>query len=175
MKILGISGSLRAARYALRSWPSPSGSRPRGSESPFRTAFVVSRCSIPTSNRLPPPVAEFREQIIAADALLIASPEYAHGVPGALKNALDWMVGNDSFVDKPVGVLGISPRSVHAHDALREVLRTMSAQVVDDSCLLLPVLGFGVGLGDPSIPLDIRAPLLAALEALRHESQGRSR
>ena len=41
---------------------------------------------------LPVPVREFRAQVDAADALLICSPEYAHGVPGSLKNALDWLV-----------------------------------------------------------------------------------
>ncbi len=46
-----------------------------------------------------------RALILASDDLLIASPEYAHAVTGAIKNALDWRVGNESFVNKPVAFL----------------------------------------------------------------------
>ena len=45
-----------------------------------------------------------------ADALLIASPEYAHGVSGVMKNALDWLVGDEAFVGKPVALVNTSPR-----------------------------------------------------------------
>ena len=60
--------------------------------------------------------------LIASDALVIASPEYAHGVSGVIKNALDWMVGNESFVNKPVALFNTSPRAKHAQAALRETL-----------------------------------------------------
>jgi chromate reductase len=78
----------------------------------------------------PAPVAAFRALVKAADAVLISTPEYAHGVPGALKNALDWMVGSGELVDKPVGVLLVSATDgAFARDSLVEVLRTMSAKV----------------------------------------------
>src|SRR5690349_21363282 len=48
------------------------------------------------------PVAEWRARLQSADGVLISSPEYAHGVPGSLKNALDWVVGSGEFVNKPV-------------------------------------------------------------------------
>ena len=89
----------------------------------------------------PRPVAALRERIIASDAVLIASPEYARGVTGAIKNALDWMVGNESFVDKPVGLLNASPRATIAQAALRETLVTMSARVVANACVTIPILG----------------------------------
>ena len=89
-------------------------------------------------------VARLRRELIAADAVVIASPEYAHGVTGVLKNALDWMVGNESFVDKPVAVFNASPRAVHADAALREILSTMSARVVGEACIAVPVLGAGL-------------------------------
>ena len=80
----------------------------------------------------PPVVAEFRALVKSADAVLISTPEYAHGVPGALKNALDWMVGSGELMDKPVGVLLISATDgAFARDNLVEVLRTMSAKVPD--------------------------------------------
>src|SRR4029077_9625897 len=82
----------------------------------------------------PAEVTELRARIIWSHALLIASPEYAHGASGVLKNALDWMVGNESFVDKPVGLLNASPRATIAQAALRETLATMSARVVPEAC-----------------------------------------
>ena len=64
--------------------------------------------------------------------MIIASPEYAHGVSGVLKNALDWLVGSDGFAGKPVLILNAAPRARHAIVALREILATMSAQIVDE-------------------------------------------
>src|SRR6185312_6929223 len=67
-----------------------------------------------------------------------------HGVSGVLKNALDWMVGNESFVGKPVGLLNASSRATIAQAALREILDTMSARIVSDACLTIPLLGSGL-------------------------------
>ena len=69
--------------------------------------------------------------------MVICSPEYAHGVPGVLKNALDWVVGSGELVDKPVGVWNLSPRAVHAHASLLETLRTMSARVLPEVCVAI--------------------------------------
>lgn len=93
---------------------------------------------------LPPaPVRELREQIGAADALLICSPEYAHGVPGSLKNALDWLVSAPEMVCKPIGLINTSPRSTHAYASLAETLRTMSTVVVPAASVELPLAGTG--------------------------------
>ena len=61
------------------------------------------------SDTPPPPVGQLRTQIGQADGLLISSPEYAHGVPGVLKNALDWLVSSLEFPRKPVALLNIYP------------------------------------------------------------------
>jgi NAD(P)H-dependent FMN reductase len=83
---------------------------------------------------VPPAVESFRAELRAAHGLLISSPEYAHGVPGVLKNALDWLVGSTQgeIVDKPVALINASPRATHAQASLVETLRTMSAHVVAD-------------------------------------------
>lgn len=122
----------------------------------------------------PPEVAELRSRIISSSAVLIASPEYAHGVSGVLKNALDWMVGNDSFVDKPVGVLNASPRASVAQAALRETLATMSARVIPEACITLAVLGSGLDEDGLVGHCEISAAIVGALQALRSASMTES-
>lgn len=81
----------------------------------------------------PPPIAlELRACVGAADALVISSPEYAHGVPGTLKNALDWLVGGPEMVNKRVVLINAAPWSTHAQASLKETIRTMSANVIAD-------------------------------------------
>ena len=115
MKILAISGSLRKASLNTTLLRAVARIAPPEIE----VALFSGLGELPLFNPdieapEPAPVLALREHILAADALLIASPEYAHGVTGAMKNALDWMVGNESFVNKPVGLLNASPRATHA-------------------------------------------------------------
>jgi len=142
MKILAISGSLRAAsnntallRAAARLAPADI------SVELFRDLGNLPLFNPDIEATDPPVVARFRAQLMAADAVLIASPEYAHGVTGAMKNALDWMVGGEAFVNKPVALLNASPRAVHAQAALRETITVMSALIVDQASIVIPVLG----------------------------------
>ena len=88
----------------------------------------------------PVPVGELRAWVGKADGILISSPEYAHGVPGVLKNALDWLVSSLEFPGKPVALINISPRSTYVQASLSEILNTMSAFLVTDEAftILLP-------------------------------------
>lgn len=120
---------------------------------------------------LPPAVQELRDQIGASDALLIACPEYAHGIPGPFKNLLDWLVGSLEFPAKPVVLLNASARgSFHAQAALREVLQTMSARLLDDACSTIPLPGAGCEvaavLASDSACASLRT-VLAALASLQ--------
>jgi NAD(P)H-dependent FMN reductase len=94
--------------------------------------------------KLPAAVSRLHAAILDCHALLIASPEYAHGVTGVLKNALDWLVSFEGFVGRRVAIFNASPRSVHAAAALREILTTMSAQLVESACLALPLRGLNL-------------------------------
>lgn len=168
MKVLAISGSLRKASLntsLLRAIA-------RIAPSEIEVALYRGLGDLPLFNpdieaTEPAPVVALREQIFASDALLIASPEYAHGVTGAIKNALDWMVGNESFVNKPVALLNTSSRATHAQAALRETVSTMSACVVDGACITIPLLGSGFSEDDIVQHPDIKSALLAVLLSLK--------
>jgi NAD(P)H-dependent FMN reductase len=120
----------------------------------------------------PPTVRKLREQIGAADALLICSPEYAHGVPGSLKNALDWLVSAPEMVCKPIGLLNISPRSTHAHASLAETLRTMSTVIVPGATVELPLSGTGLDAAGiaavPAFAKTLRASIDSLVDAVEH-------
>lgn len=86
-------------------------------------------------------VSEFKMRLGKADGLIIASPEYAHGISGVLKNALDWLVSGEEFVQLPVAIFNTSPRASHAQAALREVVSTMSGNIIEEASIALPLLG----------------------------------
>lgn len=78
------------------------------------------------------PVERFRKAIQDSQAVLFSTPEYAHGIPGSLKNALDWIVGSGELSRKPVTLVNASARGTYAQAALREVLRAMDARVLEE-------------------------------------------
>jgi chromate reductase len=118
---------------------------------------------------LPAPIQALRQAIADSDALLIACPEYAHGVPGAFKNLLDWLVSALEFPDKPVALLNASAReSEHAQAALREILLTMSARLVPSASVTVPLPGAGCevqAILDDRAQVAIVSGALAALSA----------
>ena len=88
-----------------------------------------------------PEVTLLRQSIAAADVVWIATPEYAGGMPGALKNALDWLVGSGELYGKPVVVLSAAPSEQRGGNARRwveETVRMQGAQVVDSFSVALP-------------------------------------
>ena len=84
---------------------------------------------------------EFRRFVRESRIVVIASPEYAHGVTGILKNALDWVVGSGEFMQKPTVVVNCSHSATIADGALRETLSVMEAIVLPYS---VPLLSHGM-------------------------------
>ena len=117
--------------------------------------------------RSPLPVQALYMTVANADALLIASPEYAHGVSGTIKNTLDWLVSFEPFIHKPVAVLNASPRAHHADDALRETLRTMSACLVGERSFAVELLGAHLGEDAMAASPAVAAVVAEAIAALR--------
>jgi NAD(P)H-dependent FMN reductase len=114
----------------------------------------------------PANVLALRALITHADAVLIASPEYAHGVTGTIKNTLDWLVSHPGFAGKPVAVFNPSLRAKHADAALKETLRTMAADLIPAACVRVPVIGAGIEQHEIAGTADFRALIDAALRGI---------
>ena len=74
-----------------------------------------------------PAVLHFRELLSQSDAVIISTPEYAFGIPGVLKNALDWVVSTGEFNEKPVAAISASPLTSGGDKALESLLHTLTA------------------------------------------------
>ncbi len=115
-------------------------------------------------------VNDLRCQLQMSDGILISSPEYAHGVPGALKNALDWLVGSGEMVNKPVALINASLRATHAQASLTEILTTMAASVVADASITVPLDGRKLDeagmISDPEVSGLLRSSIVALVGAI---------
>lgn len=118
------------------------------------------------TDRPPPQAADWRRRVAAADALLFSSPEYARGVPGSLKNALDWLVGGSEIVEKPVALINGSPRASHAQASLALTLQTISAHVINAEPYLVPVLGKTLAAREIAQDETLAAVLRSAVQNL---------
>lgn len=166
LRILAISGSLRKASYntalleALRMC------------SPSHIDIIIYKNigALPLFNpdlendQSPALVRELKMELERAQGLIIASPEYAHGISGVLKNALDWLVSGEEFVGLPVALFNASPRATHAQAALREVIGTMSARIVEPASIAMALLGTNLTAVDIAADADLREVLIAAVE-----------
>ncbi|CAI1552730.1 FMN-dependent NADPH-azoreductase [Serratia plymuthica] len=130
--ILGLSGSLRAT--SLNSLFLRAMDRVR----PEHVAFeIYSRLdAIPLFNadnedKCDPDVTHWRSALARADLVLLVSPEYAHGVTGVMKNALDWIVGSGELTDKPLAFPNLSARAELAQSQLAETLQIMGCRQIE--------------------------------------------
>src|SRR5579884_2750614 len=141
VRLLAISGSLRAGSSNTSLLEAAAALAPGGVE----VLLYEGLGELPHFNpdleaNEPASVTELRRLVREADGLLISSPEYAHGVPGSLKNALDWLVGGSEFPGKAVALLNASPRATHAQAALAETIRTMAGRLVEEASIAVPLL-----------------------------------
>ena len=126
----------------------------------------------------PAAVNDLRAQLATADGALICTPEYAFGMPGSLKNALDWLVSSGELWRKPVAVLSASPGTLggeKAHAALVLTLTALEAEIVPEASLMIPSVRTKMTkegeLTDPVTIEGLRTSLNALLQAIKaHES-----
>lgn len=175
MRILAISGSLRAASSNSVLLRAAVSLVPEGVELIVFDGIGEFPHFNPDLDREPPPapIAEYRAQLRAADAVLISSPEYAHGVPGVLKNALDWVVGSGELVDKPVALINASPRSTHAQASLAETLTVMNTSFISEVCRAVALPGRNIDeagiLANPEVAGVLREAVTALVRSVENQ------
>lgn len=173
MKVVAVSGSLRAASINSAFCRAAAQLAPAGVSVTVFAALGELPLFNPDLEARPPAAVEaWRESVGQADALLIASPEYAHGVSGPMKNALDWLVSFEGAVGKPIALVNTSPRAHHAYESLREVLLTMSTQVVPGASLSLALLGGKVTESAMLASPDVQAAVQRLFQALAEHVAG---
>ena len=165
MRILAISGSLRANSSNTAALIAAARLAPPGVDVVLYDGLTTLPFFNPDLDTEAPPAAvrSFRQAVGAADDLLVSSPEYARGVAGVMKNALDWLVGSFEFPGKPVALINASPRSVHADAQMRTTLVTMSARLIEAASITLPLLGRGLDADGIVADADLSTTLAAAL------------
>ena len=175
IRLLAISGSLRRASTNTAALEALALLAPEG----VKVLVYRKLAELPPFNPdddvedapKPEPVETLRALIGASDALIVAAPEYAHGPPGVLKNALDWLVASETFAGKPVALVNASPRAFHAQAQLREVLSTMAARVVPQAFVELSLAGKAVTadeiVADPASAQRLKEALAALIRTLK--------
>src|SRR3954452_15063704 len=125
-----------------------------------------------------PAVARMRAAVARADALLVCTPEYAGALPGALKNLLEWTVGDAGTYDKPVGWINAAgpaapTGAADAHESLRKVLGYVGADVVEAACRRIPITRRDVGSDGLIVDTEARAAIRDTVAALAEQVRRR--
>jgi len=172
IRLLAISGSLRAVSTNSALLNAAALLAPAGMEIDVWQGLATLPHFNPDDDvdPLPPPVVDWRSKVAVADGLLISSPEYARGIPGSLKNALDWLVSGPEHPGKPIAFFHASERGVASQAALRLVLETMGTRIVDSACITINLLGTekdaATVAANPAYAAKITAALKAFAEAI---------
>lgn len=138
-KVLAISGSTRKNSTNHRLLKAIA----ELSKNNFDVTFYEELSSIPAFNpdedneNVAKEISQFRNLIRQSDGVIICTPEYAHGVPGSLKNAIDWTVGTGDFSQKPTLLITASTDGKFGHPALLETLRVIEAKNITELQLII--------------------------------------
>jgi NAD(P)H-dependent FMN reductase len=116
-------------------------------------------------------VQAWTAQLRTCDAIIVSTPEYARGYPGALKNAFDWLVQGDGFVEKPFMFLTASKRASISQSTLASVLETMSGIHIKDADCVIGLLGTSLDVDDIVADEDFRTTIQQSLRTFARKLQ----
>ena len=171
MKILGISGSLKSTSSNTSILLASKKLMKENMELEIYEHLVNLPPFNPDNDGHMPPafVKQFRDALKEADGVLISTPEYAHGIPGSLKNAIDWTVSSGEFVDKPVAVITGSASFTGGDKALASLMQTLeavSANIPNDGTLTIPSINSKVDSEGNLADVETAEQIRLVLEAL---------
>lgn len=173
MTLLFFSGSPRPASTIGQLLRAASAFAPAGTKALFYESTLALPLFSPDLDgaaAVPvPAVAALRQQVAAAEAVLLLTPEYAYGMPGSLKNALDWLVSAGSFYGKPTGALSASPSAQGGEKARASLLLTLEAlgaAVVAEASFAVPQVRTRLDAAGHVADAALRDQLAVALQAL---------
>lgn len=176
MKILAISGSLRAASTNTSLLKAVIGLAPANVDVYLYDGLSTLPYFSPELDiePAPEPVVQLRTQLREADAVVFCTPEYIHGIPGVLKNMLDWLASSGEFVYKPVGVISASPSDLggsRAHASLFHTLEVLTAYLPPEASLIVPFvrtkLDANGRVTDPDLAQQLRNVIDALVQAIQ--------
>jgi NAD(P)H-dependent FMN reductase len=175
VSILLVSGSLRAGSTNVAVLRTAAAVAPDGVEAVLSTGMAELPHFNPDDDAegqpVHPAVAAMRNAVARADALLVCTPEYAGALPGAMKNLLEWTVGDAGTHDKPVGWINAAgpaapTGAADAHESLRKVFGYVAADVVDAACRRIPITRQDVGEDGLIARSEARAAIQTTVTAL---------
>jgi len=171
MHVLAISGSLRTGSSNTALLLAAAALAPAGITVTLSDSLANLPYFMPGGydEAAPPTVATFREQLRAATAVLICTPEYVFSMPGVLKNALEWLVASGELYRKPVAVWSASPSASGGSDAHASVVRmltVMEAGLVEEAALQIAQVSAKVSKQGEVTDVALREQIQKAIVAL---------
>jgi chromate reductase, NAD(P)H dehydrogenase (quinone) len=168
MRVLALSGSLRTGSTNTTLLQAAAKLAPESMEIRlFDRLALLPHFNPDLEGELNQAVEAWRAALRTSSGLIISTPEYAHGIPGVLKNALDWVVGSGETVDLPIALFNASTRSRYAIESLEEILRTMAGRIISEACIALPLLGKNPTVNQIVTDSSLATTILSALEAFK--------
>lgn len=143
-------------------------------ENDFNFKIISNIDSIPhfnpdLDNEMPPElVVNFRSILKSSDGILISTPEYAMGVPGTLKNAIDWTVSSCEFSHKPTALITASSQGQKGHQSLLETLNIIESNITNETQLLISFIKTKMGNDNIITDNETKIRVLNVMEALKN-------
>jgi len=162
MQLLAISGSLRSVSSNSVLLRAAARLAPEGVE----VRFYERMGELPHFNpelETPDVITELKREVTQTEGVLFCTPEYVHGLPGSLKNLLDWLVSDGELWDKPIAILS-ARKSEFAEPQLREITRTLMARVCEEASVLVAFPTNKIGVEDVLASFELSEPLRLAME-----------